>query len=109
YCELLMQAKECGAGYRVEHENTLYIVPTPLVKIDEQNRFHSPSMPAIRWKGGSKFYFLSGVAFDEALWKKVTGKKPHIKTTLSIENMEQRMAALKHVGAEKLLKAKSSK
>ncbi len=37
YSELLMQAKECGVGYRVEWENVLYLAPTPIVKIDDQN------------------------------------------------------------------------
>src|SRR3990167_3319448 len=41
YSELLLQALEYGLGYRVEWEDTLYLVPTPLVLIDERNRFHS--------------------------------------------------------------------
>ena len=56
YCELLMQAKEEGLGYRVEWKDTLYLVPTPLVKIDETNSFHSETEPAIRWKEGKEFY-----------------------------------------------------
>ena len=60
YSELLMQAKEAGLGYRIEWEDTLYLVPTPLVKIDAQNRFHSEKEPAIRWKDGKEFYYLQG-------------------------------------------------
>src|SRR3990167_4828758 len=36
YSELLLQALEYGLGYRVEWEDTLYLVPTPLVLIDER-------------------------------------------------------------------------
>jgi hypothetical protein len=67
YSELLMQAKEYGVGYRVEWKDTLYLVPTPLVKIDEENRFHSEDSPAIRWKGGKEFYFWHGVSVKEKL------------------------------------------
>ena len=103
YCELLMQAKEYGLGYRVEFENTLYLVPTPLVLIDEQNRFHSDTKPAIRWKGGKEIYYLYGVNFDKKLWTKIVNNKLSAVEILKLENIEQRYIALKYLGAERLL------
>ena len=67
YCEILMSAKEAGLGYRIEYEDTLYLVPTPLVKIDSENRFHYEKGPAILWKSGSKFYFIHGVKVTEKI------------------------------------------
>ena len=103
YCELLMQAKEYGMGYRVEWEDILYCVPTPLVLIDQENRFHSLAEPAIRWKGGKEFYFISGVNFEKELFNKVVRKELSALEILKLENMEQRMIALKVLGAERML------
>ena len=69
YSELLLEALEYGLGYRVEWEDTLYLIPTPLVKLDNQNRYHSETEPAIRWKGGKEFYFIHGVKVDEKIVK----------------------------------------
>lgn len=103
YCELLMQAKEAGLGYRAEWEDTLYLVPTPLVLIDELNRFHSVTKPAIKWKNGWEGYFLHGVAFDKPQWTKIIKGKITAKEILTEENMERRMAMLKVAGIEKIL------
>jgi hypothetical protein len=90
-----MQAKEYGLGYRVEREDTLYLVPTPLVRIDSQNRFHSDVQPAIRWKGGKELYYLSGVHFSKDLWEKVVSGQMSFKEILDIENTEQRLQAMR--------------
>ena len=103
YCELLMQAKEAGAGYRVEWEDTLYIAPTPLVLVDAQNRLHSTTKPALRWKDASEFYYLSGVKFDKELWQPIVDKTIEPKEVLTLQNIEQRMAALKYLGNEYVL------
>jgi len=99
-----MQAKEYGLGYRIELDDVLYFVPTPIIKIDEKNNFHSLTEPAIRWKKGKEFYYLWGVKFDKELWEKVVSKEISAIDALKIENIEQRYATLKYLGAEKLLK-----
>ena len=109
YCELLMQAKEAGVGYRIEYNDVLYLVPTPLVKIDKNNNYHSEEAPAIRWKGGAEFYYLSGVHFEKKLWEKIVKKKIKGKEIMSLENMEQRMAAIKSFGASNMIKELNAK
>ena len=104
YCELLMQAIEAGLGYRVEYEDTLYLVPIPLVLIDSQNRFHSLEKPAIRWKNGAEFYYIHGVNFDKKLWEKVRNNKLEALDILKLQNIEQRYIALQLYGANNLLK-----
>jgi len=109
YCELLMQAKEAGAGYRVEWEDTLYIAPTPLIRVDDQNRWHSLTEPAIRWKDGSEYFYLWGVNLEKSLWKKIINKELSFKEIMGLANIEQRMVALKVAGAETMLKESDAK
>ena len=97
YCELLMEAKEHGAGYRVEWEDTLYIVPTPLVVIDSQNRFHNEDGPAIRWKQGKSFYFLYGESFEKELWERVTSGNFTAKELMAIEDTDKRAIAMTYL------------
>ena len=85
------------------YKNECWLVEKPKTLLLENNKLHSIKGKAIEWKDGYGFYFLHGVNFDKKLWKQVTGK-PHIKTILTIENMEQRMAALKVVGVDKIIK-----
>jgi len=96
YSELLMQAKEYGLGYWVELEDTLYLVPTPLVRIDSMNRYHSDELPAIRWKNGMEVYFLHGVKFEKELWEKVVSRKMPFADILAIEDIDQRRQAIKY-------------
>ena len=99
YCELLMQAKEAGLGYRVEWEDTLYLVPTPIVRIDTQNRFHSLTEPAIRWKGGKEFYYISGVNIEKSLFTKIKTKKLTKRDWLNQENVEIRRIIQEQMGS----------
>ena len=95
YCELLMQAKEAGLGYRVEWEDTLYLVPTPMVKINSRNQFHSDTTPAICWKNASELFYLNDVNFPKDLWTKVVSKKMPFQDILAIKDIDQRTQAMK--------------
>ncbi len=101
YCELLMQAKEAGLGYWVEWEDTLYLVQTPIVRIDSQNRFHSLTEPAIRWKDGKGFYYLHGIKFKKDQWQKA--KSADIGEILSWTDIDQRSAILQDRPISELL------
>jgi len=99
-----MQAKEYGAGYRVEWEDTLYIVSTPLVRIDTQNRFHSEDAPAIRWKGGKEFYYLRDESFDKPLWQKIVDKTITADEVMKIADSDKRAIAISMLKPEEMLK-----
>jgi hypothetical protein len=102
YCELLMQAKEAGLGYRVEWEDTLYLAPTPLVTINSRNQFHNDSAPAIRWKGGREFYFFNGVAVNEQIiMRPETLTKEDV---INEKNEEVRRVMVEKIGAERFAK-----
>ena len=111
YSELLMQAKEHGIGYRIEVEDTLHIAPTPIVKINALNQFHSDTDSAIRWKESKEFFYLNGVNFPKELWEKVVSGKMPFRDILAIEDIDQRTQSmrysdvrefLRHTKAEKL-------
>jgi hypothetical protein len=102
YSELLMQAKEYGLGYRIEWEDTLYFVPTPLVLLDERNRYHSIDKPALRWKNGEEFYYLQRVIFNKGLWEKVAHDKLTAQEVFAIENTEQRRIAYELMDKSKM-------
>ena len=104
YCELLMQAKEHGMGYRIEWEDVLYCVPTPIVRIDNRNRFHSIKEPAIRWKGGAELHYINGVLFEKKLWQKVFKGKLKPQEVFAIENTEQRRITYELMDKKKMLK-----
>jgi len=110
YCDLLLQALECGAGYRVEYEDTLHIAPTPLVKIDQQNRFHGEAAPAIRWKDSEyELYYLRGQSFDKAVWQKLMSSQFTMKDLVKLENTDARAVAIQLVRPEELLKQLDAK
>ena len=93
-----MQAKEAGLGYRVEWEDTLYLVPTPIVRLNEETppQFHSDQLPAIEWKNGEKVYYLDGVHLPKDLWQKIVSKEMSLSEIMKIEISDQRTVALKY-------------
>lgn len=94
YCELLMQAKEAGLGYRVEWKDTIYLVPIPIVRINSRNMFHSVTEPAIRWKDGQEIFCLNGVIFPKDLWEKAVNRKLSFKEISEISDIDQRTQAM---------------
>ena len=96
YCKLLLKALEYGLGYRIEWEDTLYLVPCPLVKIDAQNRFHSEHYPSINWSNGHVFYYLHGVNFSKDLWLKIINRQMSMQEVMQISDIDQRTQAIKY-------------
>ena len=78
-------------------------MPTELSREQGRGRLHSTTGPAIKFGDGYEMYSLWGVRFPKDLFAKVTGGEITAKEVLKIENMEQRMAALRFRGAENLL------
>ena len=76
---------------------------------DGARRLHSTGGPSIIWADGFELYHLWGVAFPKELHEKITSRAISAKDVLKIENMEQRMAALKSLGAESVIEALDSK
>jgi hypothetical protein len=102
YSELLMEAIECGLGYRIEFEDTLYLIPTSLVLIDEQNRFHSTKEPSIKWKDGKELYYLHGINFEKEWWNKIVNDKMTPEEIFAIDNLEHRRIAYEYMDKTKM-------
>ena len=67
---------------------------------DDKKRLHSISGPSIVWEDGYKLFHLWGVTFAQDLFEKIITRKISAKEIIKLENMEQRMAALKFIGTE---------
>lgn len=85
-----------GIFYSIQLESVNIVCGNPehVDRDPATGELHSEERKAVQWKDGLGLYFLRGVAFHEFLWKKVTSKTCDLKTILSIQNTEQRMAAL---------------
>ncbi len=75
---------------------------------DSQNRLHSTGGMAIKWSDGWGLYSLWGVRFDEELYNRVIDRKISAEEALTLKNIEQRMAALRFLGAESVIEAAES-
>ena len=104
----LLKLSENVTGYSF-YERECWLVEHPkTLNRDDLGRLHSLKGKAIEWRDKTGYYFIHGIKFDKKLWTKVTNPKVTIKTILTIDNIEQRMAALKLVGVEKLLDSRES-
>ena len=79
------------------------------IQRDDKGRLHCDTGYAISWADSYGQYYLSGVNFDEDLFKKVVSKEMSFKDVMSISNIEQRMATLKFYGSEYLLNKSDAK
>lgn len=87
----------------------MYLVPCPIVKIDERVRFHSINSPAIKWKGAEEFYYLNGVNFDKNWWTKVVKDKFTAEEIFAIDNLEHRRVAYEYMDKTKMKSLKDYK
>ena len=84
-------------------------MPIFIRREERGGRMHSTNGPSIRFKDGYEIYNLWGVEFDRDLYWRIVRNEMPAKDVFKIENIEQRMAALKFLGTEKVLEACDSK
>src|SRR3990167_456175 len=87
--------------------NLIFVCENPTI-LWANGRLHSDTKAAISWKDNTEIYYLHGVKFDKELWQKVVSLKMTFKEIMAIENMEQRMVALKY-HPDTLIKSEHSK
>ena len=100
-----LKAKEAGLGYLADYDTggVCYLLPAPQIILNERDRYHSETQPAISWKDGLACYFLHGVSFTKDLWRSVVDKTITSKEALNIQSSDQRAIALQYIGGEKLM------
>ena len=85
-------------------ENVAILSITPSkVLLDDRNRLHSVSGPAIQFRDGYSIYRIHGIKFDKKEFYDVIEKKIPVKNILQLENIEQRYIALEYYGFENIL------
>ena len=109
YSELLIGAKELGVGYFCDWDDTLHLVPCPIITCDDRQRYHSVEKSAIYWKGGEEIYYIHGVNFEKKLWQEVVSGKMPVEKILSIENTEQRRVAYEIMDKSRMKELKDYK
>jgi len=82
--------------------NAVFVVEKPQC-LWVNGELSSQTKPAIGWKDGTGFYFLDGIRFEKDLWQKIVGKTLPAKEAFKLENSEQRLVALKYLGAAKMI------
>ena len=105
--DILQQIVEAGNAYIWISKKNLYVLPFPEIHLDNK-RLHNDKGSALKF-ADKKTYWLYGIKFDHKDWKWVVSKKVDPKFILSLDNIEQRMAAIKLKGAEWLIKNTKAK
>ena len=109
YSKLVIEAKELGLGYFCDFQDTLHLVPVPIIRCDEQRRYHSLTNPAISWKGGEQIYCINGVRFEKEWWDKIRKDKLSPDEVFAIDNVEHRRIAYEYMDKTKMKSLKDYK
>ena len=108
FFKLMIEAKKYGAGYFCDYEDILYIVPVPIIRCDEEGRYHSETHPAVSWDG-EKVYYLKGVKLEKKWWDKIRKDKLSSEEVFAIGNLEHRRIAYEYMDKRKMKKLKDFK
>jgi len=86
------------------------LAPAPTrIEFDDEGRLHSDGGRAVEYANGEGFHFMTGVWFPDALFKEITAPDAPMKTILNLEDVDQRMAAMRFVGPERLIEEAGAK
>ena len=96
----LRAIEAAGNAYMFLTKTRLYVIPFPEIYVLDK-RLHNTSGYACKFLD-KESYWLFGVKFEKDLWEKIVSKKLPAKEILVMNNMEQRMVALKIYDQEKL-------
>jgi hypothetical protein len=100
--------KGCRAGIfaMLPLQNKCIIVEPPTkFEVNDEGRIHCENGPAVRFKPNVDLYYLHGIPFDKKDYNDIVDVRISGEGVLKIRNVEQRMAAIKHLGYEHILKA----
>lgn len=100
--EALKSLVNSGNAYILISKTKLFILPFPEVHLNMEKKLHNEKGYALKF-ADEKSYWLCGVKFEEPLWEKIVKKEISAKEILKLENIEQRMVALKMLGTDKML------
>jgi len=84
------------------------IMPESLHRREARGPLHCEAGPAIRWDDGYELFYLHGVKFESDLFWSISKRTITPAEVLAIPNIEQRMAALRTLGADYALVSENS-
>ena len=87
----------------------IVVLPPSKIVVDAEGNLHATDGVAVEWPDGYGERFLWGVGFDDDLHERVCSGAMSAKDVLAIENIEQRRAALRLLGPEKILASLESR
>jgi len=100
--EALKAIAEAGNCYIWLSKTKMYVLPFPEVHLLDK-KLHNDKGYALKF-ADKETYWLNGIKFDYDFWHRLICHVANAKEILNLSNIEQRMAALKYYGSDKLLK-----
>ena len=94
----LIYERLCKVSFIYPLKDVCFVSEKPIEIHRENKKLHCTHDMALKYSDGFGLYSLHGVRFDKKLWESIVNKKITPKEMLSIENIEQRYAALKTIG-----------
>lgn len=86
----------------VKHDKVIYCDRPEIAKFDERGYLHCEDGPAIRFRDGWGYYYLSGVPVP-ASYGKTPADEIKLDEVLQLRNSDTRMAIIKKIGFNRLL------
>ena len=86
------------------------VCPRPsLIRRNAQGRVHSEEGWAMGWRDGYRIHCLHGIPFHEGLWEQVVLRKLSFIEVMRIPNIEQRIATLRMMDPDEMLRGAQAK
>lgn len=104
---LMRTAHDLGLGWLIAAHRDLVLVPLPRMSMDEGTAdvlHEDTDRPAVEWMDGSGYYFLRGVHFDVATYRKVIGSQLSMADLCLLPNVDHRSIALSYLSFEDLVR-----
>lgn len=101
----LINLANCNIFSMIQQNELCIVYPPPVeATLDDNNRLHNIEGYAIKWEDEEGIYCVNGIIFNKRLWEKVISPDTRATDVVNITNVEQRMAAMRIFGMEKLLR-----
>ncbi len=99
-----------GVYDMLQYKNVCIVccMPAELHRREPRGPLHCETGPAIKWSDGYELYRLHGVSFEPELYWSIVKRTATSADILGISNIEQRMAALRVLGADYALVPENS-
>jgi hypothetical protein len=100
-----VQFLKSGVFLSYWYDSVALVCPRPsLIRRNTQGRLHSEEGWAMGWRDGYRIHCLYGIPFHEGLWEQVVLRKLRFTEVMGIPNIERRIAALRMMDPDEMLR-----